>query len=89
MTGGDVYSRPNVRQRDDGRWEFRASSLGSCDRALVMEALGQTPEPPPEHVQKGMDEGAAYAAMRRMAMDRNLKLVELARSLIAAAELLA
>lgn len=53
----DIYSRPNVRQRDDGRWEFRASSLGSCDRALVMEALGQTPEPPPEHVQKGMDEG--------------------------------
>lgn len=52
-----IYSRPNVRQRDDGRWEFRASSLGSCDRALVMEALGQTPEPPPEHVQKGMDEG--------------------------------
>ncbi|MEK9665145.1 MAG: hypothetical protein VW082_11065, partial [Candidatus Nanopelagicales bacterium] len=55
----DVYSRPNVRQRDDGRWEFRASSLGSCDRALVMEALGQTPEPPPDHVQKGMDEGTA------------------------------
>jgi hypothetical protein len=59
VTAGDVYSRPNVRQRDDGRWEFRASSLGSCDRALVMEALGQTPEPPPEHVQKGMDEGTA------------------------------
>lgn len=39
--------------------------------------------------QRRMDEDAAYAAMRRMAMDRNLKLVELARSLIAAAELLA
>lgn len=59
VVSDDIYSRPNVRQRDDGRWEFRASSLGSCDRALVMEALGQTPEPPPEHVQKGMDEGTA------------------------------
>ena len=39
--------------------------------------------------QKQMDEASAYAAMRRMAMDRNLKLVELARSVIAAAELLA
>lgn len=39
--------------------------------------------------QRHMDEEAAYAAMRKMAMDRNLKLVELARSLIAAADLLA
>ena len=39
--------------------------------------------------QKQLDEAAAYGAMRRIAMDRNLKLVELARSLIAAAELLA
>ncbi len=38
--------------------------------------------------QRRLDEEAAYGAMRRMAMDRNLKLVDLARSLIAAAELL-
>ncbi len=38
--------------------------------------------------QRRMDEEAAYAAMRKMAMDRNLKLVDLARSLIAAADLL-
>lgn len=38
--------------------------------------------------QRRMDEEAAYAAMRKMAMDRNIKLVELARSLIAAADLL-
>ncbi len=38
--------------------------------------------------QRGMDEEMAYSALRRMAMERNLKLVELARSLIAAAELL-
>ena len=39
--------------------------------------------------QRKLDEAQAYAAMRSMAMERNLKLVELARSVIAAAELLA
>lgn len=39
--------------------------------------------------QRGMDEQAAYAALRSLAMSRNLKLAELARSLVAAAELLA
>ena len=38
--------------------------------------------------QRRMDEESAYSAMRRMAMDRNLKLVELARSVIAAADLM-
>ncbi len=38
--------------------------------------------------QTRMDEEAAYRAMRRMAMDRNIKIVDLARTLIAAAELL-
>ena len=36
----------------------------------------------------GYDEEAAYKAMRKLAMDRNIKLVELARSIIAASELL-
>ncbi len=39
--------------------------------------------------QRKLDEAQAYAAMRSMAMERNLKLVDLARSVIAAAELLA
>lgn len=64
------------RELDDAR-----SAL--ADRKLVEKAKGILMK------QKGMDEEAAYAAMRRMAMDRNLKLSELARSLIAAAELLA
>lgn len=64
------------RELDDTR-----SAL--ADRKLIEKAKGILMK------QKGMEEGAAYAAMRRMAMDRNLKLVELARSLIAAAELLA
>ncbi len=53
------FSRPNVAERDDGRWAYRASTLGSCERALVLEAMGQTPAPMPDHVQKGMDEGTA------------------------------
>jgi AmiR/NasT family two-component response regulator len=36
-----------------------------------------------------LDEEAAYCAMRKMAMDRNLRMVELARNLIAASELFA
>ncbi len=39
--------------------------------------------------QRRLEEDAAYAAMRKLAMDRNLKMVELARSLIAASEILA
>ncbi len=38
--------------------------------------------------QSGYDEESAYKAMRKIAMDRNMKLVDLARSIIAAAELL-
>lgn len=38
--------------------------------------------------QRRLEEAAAYAAMRKLAMDRNLKMVELARSLIAASDLL-
>ena len=53
------------------------------DRKLIERAKGILMK------QKQMDEAAAYALMRRMAMDRNLKLVELARNVIRAAELLA
>ncbi|ANJ66012.1 hypothetical protein A9404_00200 [Halothiobacillus diazotrophicus] len=37
---------------------------------------------------KNMDEPAAYAALRKMAMDRNARLIEIARMLITAEELL-
>jgi response regulator NasT len=36
-----------------------------------------------------LEEDQAYQLLRKMAMDRNLKIAELARSIIAAAELLA
>ena len=38
--------------------------------------------------QSNYDEEAAYKAMRKIAMNRNMKLVDLARSIIAASELL-
>ena len=37
---------------------------------------------------RGLDEAAAYAMLRRMAMSRNLRLGDAARALISAAELL-
>ncbi len=64
------------RELDDARCAL-------ADRKLIERAKGILMK------QKQMDEAAAYGAMRSMAMDRNLKLSELARSLIAAAELLA
>ena len=64
------------RELDDAR-----SAL--VDRKVIERAKGILMK------QMQLDEAAAYGAIRRMAMDRNLKLVELARSLIAAAELLA
>jgi len=38
---------------------------------------------------RGLDEEAAYLALRKMAMDRKLKLVEVAQRVIDAADLLA
>ena len=38
--------------------------------------------------QKGMDEASAYHALRKMAMDRNLRLVDVAESVIAVTQLL-
>jgi len=39
--------RPDV-YREDGKWVFRASSLGNCEANLIRQALGQTPAPPPD-----------------------------------------
>lgn len=64
------------------RRELEDARSALADRKLIERAKGILMK------QKQLDEAAAYGAMRRMAMDRNLKLVELARSLIAAAELL-
>jgi response regulator NasT len=38
--------------------------------------------------QRGLDEEAAYKLLRKGAMDRNLRIPDLAKSIIAAAELI-
>ncbi|OGT84626.1 MAG: histidine kinase [Gammaproteobacteria bacterium RIFCSPLOWO2_02_FULL_61_13] len=63
--------------------ELEEARTALAERKLIDRAKGILMK------QRHMDEEAAYSAMRKMAMDRNLKLVELARSLIAAADLLA
>ena len=52
------------------------------ERKLVERAKGIVMK------QSDYDEGTAYKAMQKIAMNRNMKLVDLARSIIAAAELL-
>jgi response regulator NasT len=53
-----------------------------ADRRDVERAKGLLME------RKGFDENKAHETLRRMAMDRNVRMGEVARSLIAAAELL-
>ena len=64
------------------REELEQTKSTLAERKLVERAKGILMR------QTRMDEEAAYKAMRKMAMDRNIKLVDLARTLIAAAELL-
>lgn len=64
------------------REELTSTKLKLADRRDVEKAKGLLMK------RKGLDENAAYEALRRMAMDRNIKLGEIARSLIAAADLL-
>ena len=64
------------------RDELEQTRSTLAERKLVEKAKGILMR------QTRMDEEAAYKAMRKMAMDRNIKIVDLARTLIAAAELL-
>lgn len=64
------------------RRELENTRLKLADRRDVEKAKGLLMK------RKGVDENAAYELLRKMAMDRNLRLGEVARSLIAAAELL-
>ena len=63
------------------RAELELARMQLSERKLIDKAKGLL-------MKKGMDEAQAYHRLRKMAMDRNMKLPELARSLIAAAELL-
>lgn len=64
------------------RQELEKTRNTLAERKLVERAKGILMK------QSGYDEESAYKAMRRIAMDRNMKLADLARSIIAAAELL-
>jgi two-component system, response regulator / RNA-binding antiterminator len=64
------------------RRELENAKLKLADRRDVEKAKGLLMK------RKGVDENAAYELLRKMAMDRNIRLGEVARSLLAAAELL-
>ncbi|MGV3592965.1 MAG: ANTAR domain-containing response regulator [Gammaproteobacteria bacterium] len=63
------------------RNELELTRMQLSERKLIEKAKGLL-------MKKGMDEAQAYHRLRKMAMDRNIKIPELARSIIAAAELL-
>lgn len=64
------------------RQELEETKTKLADRKDVDKAKGILMQ------RKGMGEDEAYAALRKMAMDRNIKIGDAARTLIAAAELL-
>jgi response regulator NasT len=63
--------------------ELRASRHKLAERKLVEKAKGLVMQ------QRGVSEGEAYSSLRKMAMDQNLTLAEVARRVIAVAHLLA
>jgi len=64
------------------RQELESARSKLADRRDVEKAKGLLMK------RKGVDESAAYELLRKMSMDRNVRLGEMARSLLAAAELL-
>ena len=65
------------------RKELRATQTKLAERKVVEKAKGLVMQ------QRGLTEDEAYSALRRMAMDQNLPLAEVARRVIAVAHLLA
>jgi two-component system, response regulator / RNA-binding antiterminator len=64
------------------RTQLAEANLKLSERKLVEKAKGLLMK------SRSLDEDAAYAALRKMAMDRNLKLAEVAQKVIDAADLL-
>lgn len=69
------------REYQQLRNELELTRMQLSERKLIEKAKGLL-------MKKGMDEAQAYHRLRKMAMDRNIKIPDLARSIIAAAELL-
>ena len=65
------------------RDELREVQSRLADRKVVERAKGILME------QRGVPEAEAFALMRKLAMDRNIKLVDVARQIIDVADLLA
>lgn len=70
------------REYQQLRNELEQTRMQLTDRKLIEKAKGILMK------KRNLDEEEAYQNLRKMAMDRNIKLAELARSIIAAAELL-
>jgi response regulator NasT len=64
------------------RTQLAEANLKLAERKLVERAKGLLMK------SRGLDEDAAYAALRKMAMDRKLKLAEVAQRVVDAADLL-
>lgn len=64
------------------RTELQQAKTSLADRKLIERAKGILMR------QRGCDEDAAYQALRKAAMERNRKLVEMAQNVVEAAELL-
>ena len=64
------------------RTQLAEANLKLSERKLVERAKGLLMK------SRGLDEDAAYSALRRMAMDRKLKLAEVAQRVVDAADLL-
>lgn len=70
------------REYQQLRDELEQTRLQLTERKVIEKAKGILMK------NRGFEEDQAYRLLRKMAMDRNLKIAELARSVIAAAELL-
>ena len=68
---------------DSLKRELRTTQLKLAERKIVEKAKGLVMQ------QRGIPEDQAYCALRKMAMDQNLTLAEVARRVIAVAHLLA
>jgi response regulator NasT len=69
------------REYQQLRNELELTRMQLSERKLIDKAKGLL-------MKKGMDEAQAYHRLRKMAMDRNMRLADLAREVLAAAELL-
>lgn len=70
------------REYQQLRDELEQTRMQLTERKVIEKAKGILMK------NRGLDEDQAYQSLRKMAMDRSLKISELARSIIAAAELL-